>query len=298
MAFTSCESNHLLKKVKKLDYPSASALEYFNGRLYVMGDDANWMLVLDSSLNVLDSIRLFNYPGKRIPKNIKPDVEGMTLVWQPGNTRLLLAGSGSLAPYRYKSFLVDPIQKTVDSLGLDSFYRELSDMGLKEVNIEGIANLPQTAVLVNRGNLGNPANHLVFISQTLFTRGQPSRISLVRMGGNSDTSEFRGISGLCYSRRSDKLIMTVSTEFTANAIDDGAIGKSYLWIVNNINSKRNWKGINPDKIIDLEKVDHRFKGQKIESVCITSETRDFLHLVLAADNDDGSSTLFTMVVEK
>ncbi|MND05646.1 hypothetical protein D3C83_265740 [compost metagenome] len=51
-------------------------------------------------------------------------------------------------------------------------------------------------------------------------------------------------------------------------------------------------------IIDLEEVDARFKGQKIESVCILKETKDFLHLALAADNDDGSSTLFRLVVEK
>jgi hypothetical protein len=152
--------------------------------------------------------------------------------------------------------------------------------------------------MVNRGHLGYPVNHLIFISQTLFTQNQQSRISLVRMGGNDDTSQFRGISGLYYSRRSDKLIMTVSTEATSSVYEDGAIGKSYLWIVNNINSKRNWKGINPNKVIDLEEVDSRFKGQKIESVCIISETRDFLHLVMVADNDNGSSTLFRMAVEK
>jgi hypothetical protein len=281
-----------------VSYPSASAIEYFNGRIYVMGDDANSMLVLDSSLNPVDSIRIFHYAEHRIPKSVKPDIESMMLLWQPGKTRLLMTGSGSVAPYRYSCFFVDPQLKKIDSVRLDSFYTELAALGVREVNIEGVANLPQASVLVNRGNLGNRVNHLIFVSQTLFTQQQPSRISLVRLGGNDDTSAFRGVSGLCYSRRSDKLILTVSTEYTANAIDDGRIGKSYLWIINNINSKRNWKGINPDKVIDLEKVDARFRGQKIESACITNETRDFLHLVLAADNDNGTSTLFKVIIEK
>jgi hypothetical protein len=109
--FISCESNHLLKEVKLLDYPSASAIEYFDGKLYVMGDDANHMLVLDSGLNIIDSIPFFNYSSKRIPKSVKPDLEAMTMAWQPGNSRLLLVGSGSLAPYRNIAFLVDPAAK-------------------------------------------------------------------------------------------------------------------------------------------------------------------------------------------
>jgi hypothetical protein len=56
--------------------------------------------------------------------------------------------------------------------------------------------------------------------------------------------------------------------------------------------------VNPDQVIELDALDDKFKGQKIESICITSETNGFLHLALAADNDDGSSTLFRLVVEK
>ena len=56
--------------------------------------------------------------------------------------------------------------------------------------------------------------------------------------------------------------------------------------------------MNPDRIIDLEAVDERFRGQKIESVCIDRETADFFHLVLVADNDDGQSTIFRVVIEK
>ena len=117
------------------------------------------------------------------------------------------------------------------------------------------------------------------------------------MGSNSDTSVFNGVSGLSYAPKTDKLIMTVSTEDTRSVYEDGAIGKSYIWIVNSITSKRNWKSINPNIIIELDSIDPRFKSQKIESVCVLKETKHFLHLLLAADNDNGSSTLFKLLVE-
>ena len=60
----------------------------------------------------------------------------------------------------------------------------------------------------------------------------------------------------------------------------------------------NYAGINPDQVIDLEDIDPKFNKQKIESVCVRKETKNFLHLVLAADNDDGSSSLFNLIVEK
>ena len=39
-------------QIKKLDYSSASSIEYYEGKLYLMGDDAPNLLVLDTSLNI------------------------------------------------------------------------------------------------------------------------------------------------------------------------------------------------------------------------------------------------------
>ncbi len=120
----------------------------------------------------------------------------------------------------------------------------------------------------------------------------------IRIGANADTSTFNGVSGLAYAAKGDRLLLSVSTEDTRSAYEDGAIGKSYLWIVDNISSKRGWKAINPNVVIDLEDIDQRFKGYKIESVCVTKEDKNFIHLVLAADDDKGSSTLFRVIIKK
>src|SRR5688572_32324928 len=64
----SCESeikgDGRLTRVKTLNYyPSGSALEFINGRLYLMGDDARYVLVLNDDLEGVDSLVLF--PGTR-----------------------------------------------------------------------------------------------------------------------------------------------------------------------------------------------------------------------------------------
>jgi hypothetical protein len=97
---------------------------------------------------------------------------------------------------------------------------------------------------------------------------------------------------------SDELLLTVSTENTSSSTEDGAIGKSYLWIINNISSKKNMAAINPNKIIDLEEMDERFKGHKIESVCILSENKKQMQLALVADDDKGTSILFKVTLKK
>ena len=293
----SCGSNNLLKEVKKLDhYPSASAIEYFNNQFYVIGDDATNLIILDSNLNAIDSINLYSFTENyRIPKAIKADLEAITLTKE---NKLLLLGSGSSSPYRNAGWIIDPISQQKDSIRLDTFYHRLKLNGIKELNIEGICSIPGSIILTSRGSKGYPKNHLILTSPDFWKKQSNASITVILAGSNTDSALFKGVSGLAYAKQSDRLIMTVSTEDTRNSMDDGAISKSYLWIVKNISSKKRWKAINPDQVIDLEAIDPKFKSQKIESVCVRKETKNFLHLVLAADNDDGGSSLFNLIVEK
>src|SRR5262245_20205928 len=87
-------------QVTSLDYPSASAIEYYDGKLYIIGDDATNLLVLDSDLKILDSIPVILYTGRRIPKDVKPDLEASTIYLDNKEPVLFLFGSGSLDPYR------------------------------------------------------------------------------------------------------------------------------------------------------------------------------------------------------
>ncbi len=293
ITLTSCNSKVILQEVKTLPhYPSASGIEYLNSKVYIIGDDANNLLILDSNLNITDSIALYSYTGKRIPKSVKPDLESISIL--QGN-QLLLTGSGSSA-LRQIAWIIDPVTRQRDSIRLDTFYQRLRLNGIKEINLEGSTTISGSMVMANRGSKGYPKNHLIITSRNFLDRQTSTEINTVLAGTNTDTSFFNGISGLAYAKKTDKLILTVSTEDTRNSMDDGTIGKSYLWIIKNISSKKRWKAVNPDTIIGLDDADPRFKGHKIESVCITKETGKFLYLLLVADNDNGSSTLFKLVV--
>ncbi len=297
LSFTcNTKNNSQLENIQRLpSYPSASGVEYFNNHIYIIGDDAKYILILDSNLAIKDSIALYSFPETKIPKATKPDIESITIT---ADNKLLLLGSGSLIPYRNAGWLIDPISKQKDSLRLDSFYNRLKANGIDEINIEGLCHIPGYMAITNRGNKSYRKNMLIITKKDFWTNQSNAPISLIHLGINTDSTVFNGVSGLAYSAKTDKLLITVSTEDTRNNVDDGTIGKSYLWIVDNISAKKKWKAINPNTIIDLEEIDPRFKGQKIESVCILQEDENSFRLLLAADNDNGSSTLFTLSLSK
>jgi len=242
----------------------------------------------------MDSIPLLSYSGKRIPKDIKPDLEASIL----NADTLFLFGSGSLSPHRNSGWKYNLKTKAKDSTNLEPLYLKIKEKGIEQINIEGACLVPGKLILVNRGNKGYPRNHLIITDERSWTNDSSFQISIIPLEVQKDTASFKGISGLCYVKESDQLIMTVSTEDTRNSYTDGTIGKGFLWIINNFSNKLNGNTIGPDRIIDLEEIDPPFKNQKIESATIISETNKQINLVLVADNDDGSSTIFKMSITK
>lgn len=291
----SCSMGTVLQEFKRFpDYPSASSVEYVNGRFYIMGDDASCLLVLDSNLNEVDTIRFFNSNERRMPKSSKHDLEAMTVL---RNNKLLITGSGSHLANRSGAIIFDPENKTFDSVRLDDFFQRFASHEIDHVNIEGMALLPSAMLMANRGHMNDRHNELIVTSPDFFLNPGEAYINKMLFGVSDDSNSFQGVSGLAYSRKKDILIATVSTEKVGNSYDDGEIGKSYLWLVNNMAVKMQWKAMNPDKIIDLEKIAPAFKNQKIEGVCVWKETKEFLYLLLVADNDDGGSNVFKVAVK-
>jgi hypothetical protein len=290
---TSCqEKGPQLLEMKVLDkYPSGSALVYYKKMLYVIGDDAAWLLKLDSGFKLIDSTRLFESQG-RIPKETKADIESIAIARSNKKPVLILPGSGSLDPYRNIMIVVDPATNEKKQYRLDTFYKRLRQEGLAELNIEGSASIPAFTVLASRGNKNFSRNYLVFTSPRFWEKQEIAPIKLVKVGIQADTTSFTGVSGLEYSNKTDQLLITVSTENTRNSYDDGEIGKSYLWIINDISARRRLNAINPDRVIDLEAMDSRFKGHKIESVAIISDVGKNKEIVLISDDDKGGTVLF------
>lgn len=292
----SCSAKDQLSQFNKiLHYSSASGIEYLNNQLYIIGDDANYILILNKELQPIDSSLLQDKAVNRIPKEIKPDLECISVT---PDGKLLLMGSGSKSSFRDIAWLADPLSRKKDSILLDTFYSRLRKDHFPQLNIEGLCHTSNGIIIANRGNLSVRENHLLFLENKFWEKQSTCSYKKIPININIDTSFFNGVSGLCYSSASDKLFLSISTEETKNNTDDGEIGKSYLCILNNVSSLKNNTTITPSKIINLEKIDPQFRKQKIESVCILEEKDDHFILVLAADNDNGSSTLFKVLIHK
>ena len=294
----SCRDSSRIERIRELkEYSSGSGMAFFNNRIYLIGDDMGYLLVTDTSFRMIDSIRLYHETG-RIPKNIKPDLEAASIIRAKKAPFLLLLGSGSVFPYRSKGWFLDIKTREKMLINLDTFYKRLRANGINDVNIEGLTSIPGGVLLANRGNKSNPKNYLIFTASDFWKNQEATSIKVMKLGANTDTTSFSGASGLDYSHKSDRLFLTVSTENTYSSFADGTIGKSYLWIIDNLSSKRRLAAINPNRVIDLESLDERFKGHKIESVCILSESRTAYRLAMVADDDKGTSVLFTIKLNK
>jgi hypothetical protein len=288
--FLSCEQKNMVEQVNTIQhYASGSALAYKNGKIYLMGDDMNYLLILDKSLKVVDSILLEDSAKYKIPKETKSDIEAATFI---DDNNLLLLGSGSKKPFRNSAWLVNTATRQKQIISLETFYQQILSHNIAEINIEGATVFRDRILLSNRGNKSYPKNHLIITPHNFYEHQQPVRIKIVEIENRS--TEFSGVSGLEYSPAFDRLLLSVSTEDTYDTHSDGAIGKSFIWIVDAFSTKFDQQQLEVNRIIDLSEVDKRFSGEKIESVCILSESANSIELVLVADNDQGNSTLFKL----
>jgi hypothetical protein len=282
------QSLRLLRTTTIPYYPSASAAEWYGGRLYIMGDDAPNLLVLRKKHNRADSILVFPHTGKRIHYTVKPDIEAAVLVQKDNRDYLLLTPSFS-APHRNKMAIValsgDRKARVVESTAPRATV-------LKEINIEGAAAVGNELVFSNRGNLSAPQNHLLVAhfdtAKGITEWQQPIPFILPK------TTHFAGVSGLYYVAEKDMLLFTASTEITASANADGEIGNSYLGIIKNFKQQLSGGKIVADTLLHLTPVLNSSTPQKIESIAVESIKRKRLKLHLVADNDNGESSVFRL----
>ncbi len=273
--------------------PSASGLAYYNGRYYIVGDDATRLFILNADLTLNNRLPI---PGAesngelpRIPKKLKKDWESLSIISADGKTALLSLGSGSLSPQRDAALLYFPDTGQMDIKDLSAFYKTLKT--LADLNIEAATEIGEALLLGNRGHLAKPEN-LLILSDTQaiwLPTGNPHvcRLNLPEEPG------FSGISGMAWHREKDWLFFTTSKEETSNVYDDGKIEDSRIGIIKNATKNIRQATAHPDEWFKLEAVHPVFKGQKIESISLR-DLPDGLEIMLVADNDDGGSHIFRL----
>lgn len=278
----------LIKATHLYHYPSASTMEFHKGKLYVIGDDAAQALILDKEHMLLDSIRLF--PGnvkKRISKQRKADIESTIIVNRDDSDYLVAFGSLS-TPSRNQVLWVD--LKKGARKEASSF--TINHPDVDQWNIEGSALVNGRLLLTNRANNSTRTNHLLVTDFN--EKGiSPDNIQSIRLR-LPDENSIMGISSISYLKEKDMLLLAASTENTADAQQDGAIGDSYIGYISNISKKLDQKELRPDKFINVTKYLQSAQPQKIESIVVEDPAGKDLIVHLAADNDDGQSMLFKL----
>jgi hypothetical protein len=281
----------LIKSASISYFPSGSTIEIFDDVLYIVGDDASEILLLDKDYNTLNKSE--DRPEiKRISKDEKIDLEASTIIHREGKPFLLIVGSGSKENREKLVMLPLPYSKNSlpDTIDNTAFIKQLIETEIDEVNIEGVASTKEAIIFANRANIKNPINHLIFTASS-FPDTAASSSAIIRKLILPNNKTIAGISGLAYDAGNDLLLFTASTEATESTYDDGEIGDSYIGYIKNI-STQNKEEIVPDGFINLSKSDKSFKGEKIESVCIESVIGNNYVLHLVSDNDKGATRLF------
>jgi len=277
------------------DIPSASGIEHHNGLFYIAGDDACCIYCLDDDFELVSVTPIPGPDQYRIPKKEKKDWESLAIVDVNGSKALLLLGSGSLSPQRDHAAIWDFGKESPSLLDLSPFYTQLRSNGLIELNIEAATAFGKGILLGNRGHKTHPYNTLVY-SPVANVWESPTSLHYIQLILPEDTIGFTGISGLAWWPEKDWLLFTASSEDTANVYDDGAIGESRVGLIRNASMALLQNAVSPDEWIPLEGVSPVFFKKKIESICVR-ETGNTPELILVADNDDGSSHLFRLLMK-
>jgi hypothetical protein len=249
-----------------IDYPSASAIEYYNRELYVIGDDIHYIQCLNEDWSISKRIYLFEFEGARIPKPVKPDLESAVIFEE----KLYIAGSGSLSPQRDVAFLVDLRDATVKKINTASFYNLFRERHLiGEMNIEASAVCGDRLLMFNRANAVQP-NYLLVSDLKILKKQLPDRFKTVPVKTPLINNIPLGISGACYDEKKDILFLSASAENTSNAYDDGEVSGSAIGILRYAYSKID-NYFEADEWILLDAIDARFRRQKIESICMLNK---------------------------
>ena len=286
-----------LKERHPISVPSASGIEMFKDRYYVIGDDSQFLFILNSDRSLLRKVKLFEpeeIEKGRIPKKLKADLEAISVISIDRKDYLLVIGSGS-KPAREKAFVInlnDPDDVMAYSLSslYEVFRSDNSITGGEKLNIEGLASDDSKLFLFQRGNIGGK-NVMIEIATEDFLKvingGKIPDYKLVQFNLPSIQGIPSGFSGATYMADSGLLIYTASVEDTENEIDDGKVMGSLVGIID-MGKDKSAKNV-------FLKQNGGFLPVKIESLTIHSKNREneFI-LATVTDNDQGGSELILL----
>jgi hypothetical protein len=275
----------LLDFIELDNYPSGSGIEFYDGRVYVVGDKSKDLLSLTKKWSKPQRTNLVTSED---PNAVHSNLEAMTVLQIDKKPHLLIVGSGNTAEQN-KAVLLNLKNNSSKFIDLTVFFDRLRSAGISNLNLEGIAGVYDYLVFVHRGPAGE-GDYLV-ITQADFWKNQANAMLqtvLIDFENVHPGKRTLGVSGLTYSDNHEDLFLTVYEDEAAGA------GKSYIAVIENLYRKigREKGHIKVNHLIDLSAADPGFSGYNMESVCIQSEKDHSIKLQLIADNKEGKTFLF------
>ncbi len=278
--------------------PSASGVEYLDGKIYIIGDDTPYLYELDSSFCLIEKYKLSKNDStvnNRVPKAIKADFESMAVYEDGEDTFLMVLSSGSKETTRDTIHLFSiSKQENIASKNIRPLFesiRKAAKMSPSdETNIEALAIGKQKVFMLQRGN--NDLNLIIifdlnefmqYVTKSSHIIPQPEIFSF-KLPKMKNT--IAGFSGACLLPDESGLLFTASLEATNNAYDDGEILGSYIGQIKFNDFEEN--NLNANLVTQNGKV----IKTKLEGITIKSETKKSINILCVSDNDDGTSRVF------
>ncbi|MEJ7766334.1 MAG: hypothetical protein WKF89_00880 [Chitinophagaceae bacterium] len=278
---------------KKLDdFPSGSAIEHHDDQLYLVGDDARYVLVMSKDWKMLETLNLFPSDANAVAGTIPDDCEATTIIHINKIPFLLMLGSGAMEPNRNKGVLMNLATRALEEINLTDFYNRLKQTGFEELNIESATVIDDKLILCNRGTKAKPDNRLIITSTDFWKKQQVAEIFTVKVELEEKPEKNMSLTSITYAYKNDWLILTASSESKHNNFDEGTAGDSFLCVIENAYRKTDRKRLKPNELFNLTAINKKFKGHKVESFCLQSGKEKKLKIHLVTHNEEGELFLF------
>ena len=289
--------------------PSASGMELVDSMYYIVGDDSPFLYQLDARFNLTQRHMLFDtadFATGRIPKPLKPDLEGMAHFTYGRDQMLLLLGSGS-SEKRNRAFLVNLTDnmrvQELDFSRLYTFLKRVMRMEADgELNIEGFA-MDETYTYLLQRALGAGTNVLFRFNTSDFkgfvmNKGEVPAVAVYHFALPKLGGYMAGFSGAF--ALDDKLFFTSSVESAPNAIVDGEVLGSLVGMIDLNALPYATDAANPLQVpaAQLLNPDGSVYIGKAESLVVKAGTsRGSYDVVVVSDDDLGGSELMEVQLE-
>lgn len=284
-------------KITLENIPSASAIDIYKDKIYLIGDDSPYLYILDKEYNLLDKIEIYQtdqFTTGRIPKNLKYDLECSTMLEFQSEDYMLISGSGS-NDNRNNMYLFNLKTKEIEHYSSKPLYALFLDIYKSgdSINVEAMCSDSQYVYFFNRG--GKTQQNVVLRMQIshLFeyfhTRNIVDFTYMLYLCDLPDIKNINsGFSGATIFN--DKLFFTSSVEDTDNPIDDGEVLGSF---VGTIDYKNKFE-IMEYCLIDSSKYESVLK---VESISVLSQKDNTYNVIFVTDDDCGGSEIIDAVIE-